>query len=230
MSDGFDEEVLEIAVARKPVLSALADAAHHRQELQDELGLSKTTCHRIVRTFDEKGLLDRTDSGYELTSLGEVVHERVERFGSTVRTAYRLQPLVDALDTTNVAFDVELFEDATVTEPEPGNPYPFVDRTMELFRESDTIRVVDSSQLIPPLYVEKAIEIAIETGMRGEFVVTEEIALANVHEFPDLQREVAESDATGRYLVYDDVPFGMALYDDHLDLRVYDDDTGTPVF
>lgn len=229
MPEKFDEEVLETAVRRKSVLAALSAEPHHRQELQDELDISKTTCHRIVRTFEDRGLLRRTDSGYALTQLGKILYERVDEFDSAVRTAYELQPLLAEYDAVDVDFELELFRDATATTPEPGNPYPFVDRTMDLFRESDTIRVVDCNPLVPPMYVEQMLEIALETGMEGEFIVTEEIALGNMQQFPDLQRQVAESDTTsGKYFVHDDIPFGMAIYDEHLDVRVYDETTGTP--
>lgn len=230
MSGPVTDELLETALKRKDVLATLAESPHHRQELQEALDLSKTTCHRIVRTFDDEGLLRRTDSGYALTPFGELVTEQVQTFESTVRTAADLQPLVDAIAAADLAFDIQLFTDATVTKPEPGNPYPFVDRTMELFRNSETFRVVDCNTLVPPLYVEQLLEIALDTGMQGEFVVTPEIALGNMEEFPDLQREVAESETTsGRYFVHDEITFGMAIYDDHLDLRVYDDETGTPI-
>lgn len=225
----FDAAVLETAVKRKPVLAALAESPHHRQELQDELDLSKTTCHRIVRTFDEHGLLRRTDSGYELTQLGEIVHEQVESFDTTVRTAYALEPLVEVVDEAAIPFDVSRFLEASVTTPEPGDPYPFVDRTMELFRTSETIRVLDCNPLVPPMYVEKMLDIALDTGMRGEFIVTPDIAVGNMEQFPDRQRQVAASDeTTGRYFVHEDIPFGLALYDNHLDIRVYDEETGTP--
>ena len=228
-ADDFDEELLETAVTRKPVLAALAEEPHHRRELQEKLGLSKTTCHRIVRAFDDSGLLRRTDAGYELTRFGEVVAEAVERFDETVRTAHRMEPLLEAFETAGLAVDVELFTDATITTPEPGDPYPFVDRSMELFRDSETIRVIDRNQFIPPLYVEKALEIAIETGMRGKFIVPESVALETVTGMPELQRQVADGDATGKWFVYEDIPFGMALYDEHLDLRAYDDETDRPL-
>lgn len=229
MGEPFDEEVLTTAIDRQPVLAALAREPHHRKELQEELDLSKTTCHRIIRNFDNMGLLRRTERGYELTELGRIVHRKVEQFESSVRAAYRLQPLAEAYEAADIEFDFDLFEDARVTAPEPGNPYPFIDRTVELFENSDTIRVIDCNPLVPPVYVEQMIEIALETGMQGEFVVTEEIAVGNMREFPELQRNVAASDeTTGKYLVYDDIPFGMALYDDHLDIRVYDSETGTP--
>lgn len=226
----FSEELLAIAVERRGALAALSREPHHREELESELDVSKTTCHRIVRTFDDRGLLRRTDSGYVLTPLGKQLSALVSEFESNVRLAYRLQPLLAEFDAADIEFELEYFRNATITEPEPGNPYPFADRTMELFRDSETIRVVDCNPLVPPVYIEKMLEIALETGMQGEFIVTPEIALGNMQEFPDLQRQVAESeDTTGNYLVSEDIEFGMALYDSHLDLRVYDEETGTPV-
>lgn len=229
MRGEFSEELLATAVKRKGALAALAREPHHRGELETELDVSKTTCHRIIRTFDDQELLRRTDSGYTLNALGQLVYELVDEFDSGVRLAYRLQPLVTKLTAANIEFELEYFRDATITEPEPGNPYPFADRTLELFRQSETIRVVDCNPLIPPVYVERMLDMALETGMKGEFVVTEEIALGNMTQFADRQRQVAESeDATGKYLVHDAITFGMALYDSHVDLRIYDDETGTP--
>lgn len=225
----FDREVLTTAIERQSVLSAIADEPHHRKELQEELDISKTTCHRIIRRFDNMGLLRRTERGYTLTELGKVVNTQVHEFESAIRTAYRLGPLAEQYEGTDIDFRFDLFRDATITSPEPGNPYPFIDRTLELFKESNTIRVIDCNPLVPPVYVEQMLEIALETGMQGEFIVTEEIALGNMKQFPELQRKVAESEETsGEYRVYDDIPFGMALYDDHLDIRVYDEKTGTP--
>lgn len=140
-----------------------------------------------------------------------------------------MEPLLEAFETAGLALDIDLFTDATITMPEAGDPYPFVDRSMELFRNSETIRVIDWNQFIPPLYVEKALENAIETGMRGEFIVPKSVALEVATGFPDLQKRVAAGEASGKWFLHDDIPFGMALYDDRLDLRAYDDDTGRPL-
>lgn len=87
----FDDDVLETALDRRVVLSALATEPHHRRDLQQEFDISKTTCHRIVRSFDEKGLVRRTESGYVATLLGRIVAEQVARFEEVVRTAYRME-------------------------------------------------------------------------------------------------------------------------------------------
>lgn len=230
MVANFDRDVLETAVQRKAVLAALTREPHHRKELQETLDLSKTTCHRIIRRLDNQGLLRRTEQGYELTMLGEIVYEQVETYETTIETAYELQPLLAAFATANLDFDIGLFEAVKITKPEPGNPYPFVDRQLQLLRETDVLRVIDHGQLIPPTFLDEAIEIGLETGTESEFIVTEEIAVGNMEVAPDRQREVAQSaDTTAKYFVHDAIPFGMGLYDAYVDFRVYDENTGTPI-
>jgi hypothetical protein len=113
--DAFDDEILETAVARRPALSALAAGPRHRRELQAELDVSKTTCHRIVSTFDEYGLLRRTDDGYELTAKGKLLETYVDEYYRYVRTTFLLEPLVTAFEESDAEFDVELFADARIT-------------------------------------------------------------------------------------------------------------------
>lgn len=227
--EAFDQDVLETAVARKPALAALAEEPHHRRELQEALDLSKTTCHRIVRSFDEKGLLRRTDRGYELTRLGEVVETQVDRFDANVRAAYRLRPLLEAFEPTDVAFDVELFTDATVTRPRPDDPSPPMNRGWERFREAEleTIRIVDGTQFAPPLYERSVIETAIESEVTGEAIIPRSYAEHLVSEYPDLHRAFEGEGARVRYRIHDDIPFGMTLHDEYMELRAYDDETGS---
>lgn len=227
----FDEEVLETAIDRRPALSALADEPHHRRELQAKLDISKTTCHRIVRSFDEKGLLRRTDRGYELTELGEFLERQVDRFHSRVRAAYRLEPLVTAFESTDVDFDVDAFADASITEPRPDDPTPPIKQAWERFQESamDTVRIVDGTQFAPPLYERGVLEAALETAVAGEVIVPKSYADHLVTEYPDLHRAFADASAQLGYRIYDDVPFGMSIHDEYVELRAYDDDTGSLV-
>lgn len=227
----FDADLLETAVTRKPVLEALAGEPHHRQELQDELDLSKTTCHRIVRSFDDYGLLRRTDRGYALTPLGRRVADAVDRYDETVRAAVSLEPMLGAFADAPVEFPVELFADATVTRPDSDDPSMPVDRACELFFESDSnwVRTLDCSQFIPPVFMAEVFEAGIEEGLEGEFVFPASVARERIERFEEYHRMIPEADAAIRYLIHDGVPFGMSLYEGHVDVRAYDDETGAPV-
>lgn len=230
VSGEFDEEILEIAVQRREVLAALASAPHHRQELQDRFDISKTTCHRIVRSFDELGLLRRTDSGYELSHKGGLVEQQVDSYYRTVRAACELEPLAAAFDRTGLEFDVELFSDARITRPDPDNPTVPLNREFELFEEAETFRTIDGNQYVPPLYLEQLFEMGIERGMRGEHITTKEVAEQRLSNHPEIHKKHSEVDAKLRYRIHDDIPFGLVLYDDsHVIVRAYDDETGSVV-
>lgn len=221
------DDLLETAVQRRGVLAALAAAPHHRRELQTRLDISKTTCHRIVRSFDEKGLLRRTADGYELTALGRTLHEQVDAYERGVRAARRLEPLLSAFEAAEVAFDVSLFADATVTRPQPEDPSPPVTRFLELFRDAETVKSLDGTSFTPPLYVEEMFETAMQDGGRGIAIFPKSVVERRLSAHPDLHRRAAEAEVPVRYRVHDDIPFGLTIYDgDRVGLRAYDDETG----
>ena len=145
----FDDDILEIAVNRRSVLAVLAREPHDRRALEESLAVSKATCHRIVRSFEEWGLIRRTDRGYELTEVGAEVAAQLEAFERNIETAYRLTPLLEAFESAGVDFDVELFTDATVTRPEPDDPSPPVHRYLELFQEAESVRTIARTSFVP---------------------------------------------------------------------------------
>lgn len=227
---GFDDELLEIAVGRRPVLAALAESPRHRRELQEKLDISKTTCHRIVRTFDDRGLLERTDKGYTLSKKGELVAQQTDQYHRNIRAACLLEPIAARFEESEVDFDLELFADARVTRPEPDNPTVPINREFQIFRDSETHLKVDYNQYIPPLYIEQLADIIVEQGMQFEHVLPKEMVEQQLSQFPDLHRKQAdgEIEAQVKYRICEDVPFGMVIFDrSHVVLRAYDDETGS---
>ncbi|MEF8813920.1 MAG: helix-turn-helix domain-containing protein [Halovenus sp.] len=227
----FDDEILETAVQRKPVLAVFAEEPRYRRELQEALDYSKATCHRIIRSFDERGLLRRTDDGYELTELGQAVAAQVEAFERNIRTAYQLNPLLEAFDSVAVDFDVELFTDATIVRPQPDDPSPPVHRYLELFREARSVRTLARTSFVPPLYLDEIFETAFTDDKKGGIVIyPKSVVEKRYAEYPEWHRKVAEQGIPLRYRIYDRSPFGMTIYDDdHVGLRAYDEETGTLV-
>lgn len=226
--DDFDEKILKTAVTRRRVLTALSEAPHHRRELQDEFDISKTTCHRIVRTLDDNGLLRRTEDGYELTEKGDLVESYVNEYFEHVRAAFRLEPFVTAFGETDREFDLEAFVGARITRPAATDPTLPLSREFEIFQAADRFSVVDGNQHIPTLYLEQLYEIGTEQGMTGEHIAPKSVIEKRVTEFPELHKKVPELEATIKYRIVDEPPFGLTLYDnEHVVLRAYDDETGS---
>lgn len=224
----FDEEILKTAVRRREVLATLSDGPHHRHELQEEFDISKTTCHRIIRTFDENGLLRRTDRGYALTTKGDLLGTYVDEYYRKVRTIFRLEPLVTAFEKVDVEFDIEAFTDARITRPDPNDSTLPLNREFELFQEADYFSVIDSNQHIPMLYLKRVFEIGIEQGMRGEYIAPRSVIEKRLSEFPEVHQKHTEVEADLKYRVCERPTFGLTLYDqEHVVMRAYDDNTGS---
>lgn len=229
MVDGaFDDEILQTAIERRAALSLLAEGPHHRREMQDELDVSKTTCHRIVRTFDNNGLLDRTDRGYQLSAKGELLESYVDEYYRNVRATFEYEPLVAAFAETDVTFNIEAFHDARITCPEPNDPTLPLDREFEIFHETDYFTVVDGNQHVPELYLEQVIEIGLEQGKEAEHIAPIPIVEKRLFQFPEVHKAHPTADATLKYRICPDLPFGLVLYDhEHVVVRAYDDETGS---
>ena len=225
----FDEDVLQTAINRKDVLSALATEPHHRQEIQDRFDISKTTCHRIIRSFDEKGLIRRTEAGYEVTLLGHIIAKQVTQFEHVAETAYRLDPLLKLFESSDEEFDYSIFTDVDISWSVEQDQ-ALIDSGVERVRNAERLRVLDWTP-VPDLYIERLFGIMIENGIRSEAIYPKQEVKNRLENFPDLHDELLEAGTGSRYWVYEDVPpWGMTIYDDAVvELRAYDRETGAYV-
>lgn len=216
------DELLELAVTRKDALAALADGPRHRRELQDELEVSKTTSHRILRSFDDHDLLRRTESGYELTLYGRVLAEQTTKFDASVSTTTRVQPLLELFESSDLPAAYDVFVDPDVdwsVEEEAAS----IDRGIDRLEDLDVLRVLDWTP-IPDLYQEKSLRTLAESETRSESIYPKAEVTHRLERFRDLHDALLEAGARARYWVYDDVPeWGLSIYDDDLvELRAYD--------
>lgn len=226
--DEFEEELLETALARREALAALSDGPRHRRDLEANLDVSKTTCHRIVRTFDEQGLLRRTEQGYELTEKGNRLETHVHEFYTKTRAVFLLEPLLTAFTGAGVEFDIEAFADARITRPDPDDPTLPLDREFALFRDAECFSVVDCNQHVPSLYLEQVFEISVEHGKQAEHIAPKSVIEKRLMEFPELHKRHPDVEATLTYRVCEEPTFGLTLYDrEHVVLRAYDGETGS---
>lgn len=225
----FDDEILETALHRKDALEFLTEGPRSRRSIQEALDVSKATRHRILRTFEDEGLLRRSGDAYELTEYGRVVGDAVGAFDATVRTAQRIRPLLEAFGEADLAYDLDHFADVTVTSAHPDDPTRPVHRYLELFEGTSLVRTVARTSFVPPLYLEEIFDRFFEDDDKRGVVVYPKTAVENRYaDYPDIHRKVAREDQPLRYRVYDRAPFGLTIYDrDHVGLRAYDRETNT---
>ena len=132
--------VLRTAASRQRVFTEFESGSATRSEIQDALGVSRSTAFRVVNSFESLGLISRQNGAYELTSFGHVVHRETARATDTIRTANRLSPLLGALEETEESLELSAFTDATITEIESGDPYRPMRRFLSLIEDASRIR------------------------------------------------------------------------------------------
>ncbi|WP_254545771.1 helix-turn-helix transcriptional regulator [Halomarina pelagica] len=210
-------------VRRGPFLAALRERPHDRRDLQAALDVSKPTVHRAMRALDDEGLVERSDGRYRLTGAGRIVAERVASLDRAGRAIRRLSPLLALVDPIALDLDVERFADATVTTAGAGAPYRPVRRFMTLVEGTDSLRGFDTTT-VAPMHVEGIYERIVD-GMETDVVypssVVEEILESN----PERGAAAVESGNLA-LSVHEEVPCGLALFDDRVGIGGYDPDTG----
>lgn len=219
-----DGEFLVELVSRRPVFRVLDRGPASRRELEDRLDISRSTCHRIVRSFEDKGLIARSGDRYELTGVGQAVCEAINRFARNVDTATDLGKLLNELDRAGVTVDLDAFAGATITRARPSDPYRPVSRFMQLLQQSSTLRTFDKTA-IPPPYVDEIAQQVIEDGLTVEAIYEREVATRLFSGPPQSLRAAVES---GQFVVevHPEIPFGICILDDRIGVRAHSPESG----
>lgn len=218
-----DTDLLGDIVRHGPVLEALLDEPLDRGEIEDRLDVSRATSHRFTQWLDEQGFAEKVDGRFRLTGRGEVVAEEVLRFEANVQTAHRLTPLLNVICEDHREFVVEPFVDAAVTVAEPDDPYRPVDRFISLVRESETFRGFNTTHMAP--LVLGGFHQQLFDATDTEVIYLPHIAEKLFDTYPERAREAIESGHLA-LRTRDELPYGLALFDERVGIGGYDEATG----
>ncbi|USZ73494.1 helix-turn-helix transcriptional regulator [Natronosalvus halobius] len=223
IGDRIDTELLGDIVRHGPVLEALLREPLDRREIEARLEVSRATSHRYTQWLDEQGFVEKVDGRFQLTWRGEVVVEEVLRFEANVRTAHRLTPLLEVICEDHREFVVEPFVDATVTVAEPNDPYSPVERFIALVNESETFRGFNTTHMAPLILGEFHQQVFEETDT--EIIYHPHIVEKLFETYPDRAQEAIDSGHLA-LRTRDELPYGLALFDDRVGIGGYDETTG----
>lgn len=217
------DELALTALKRADALELLTDGSRTRAELMSSMDVSRTTIHRTIRTLEGEGLIEQDGESFLLTPLGSTVAREVTTYRKRLRAATHLQPLLETLGDRACELRTEFFADAHVCEMEPTNPYKPVVRFLERLRESDSIVGFDTTSIAPIFVAEIREEIL--GGMEVDVVYLPSVIDDILETYPE---EVKTTVASGnlRLSVHDDLPFGLAIFDEYVGIGGYDEETG----
>ena len=221
--DRVETDLLGDIVRHGPILEVMLEGPLDRREIEEQLNVSRATSHRYAQWLDEQGFVEKINGRFQLTWRGEVVAEEVLRFEANVRTAHRLTPLLDVICEDHREFVVEPFVDATITVAEPEEPYQPVERFISLVSESKTFRGFNTTHMAPLVLGEFHQRVFDETD-------TEIIYLPHIMEklfetYPERAREAIDRGHLA-LRTRDELPYGLALFDERVGIGGYDETTG----
>lgn len=225
MRSRVDQDVLFEVLRRRPVLDALRGGSLDRADLEAALDVSRATSHRITRNLLDLGLIQRVDGRFELTAVGRTLVDAADEFVGLTAAGIHLAPAVDALAHRNEVPPVPLsaFADATITTPSVGDPHAPTVRFLELLAESESLRGFDTWSVVPTYMAE--FQQAIMDGTETELIDPVDVVEAVMADYPERCVEVCVSgNLTIR--LHDDLPFGLAIFDDHVGVCVRQDGAG----
>lgn len=188
-----------------------------RRELEGRLDVSDSTGYRLTRALSERGLVEKTGRGYRRTQPGDEFVDALRAYATTVSTVLTLAPLLEQ-DAEHVPpIPVDAFADATVTRLDAGDAYSQIDRFIALVEETDTLRGMDLNA-IAPLYIDEITKLVLD-GMALEMISTPEVVADTADKYPYACAKLCINGNVAP-LVHEDLPFGLALFDDRVGIGV----------
>lgn len=220
-SDDGNWDVLVDVTNLAPSLQALSQRALDRRDLEERLGVSKTTGYRLTRSLEDRDLVERVSGTYSLTPEGSSVLDIVSEFETNVRLAVQLGPVLPVLRDSDTAVALDAFAGATVTTIQ-GYVHSPQNRFLELLADTETLRGLTVSD-IAPFYLGE-VQQRIEHGLELEHIMRPEFAAQQLAEYPDRAIEVCDSDNVTVYL-HGDLWYSLAIFDERIGIGVRDPET-----
>jgi predicted transcriptional regulator len=197
------------------ILDALAAEARTRRELEETIGVARTTLDRIVNEFEERGWAERASDGtYVTTPVGEHVAAEFAPLVGGMQAIRTLGETVAWLPVEELSIGLHHFSGATLRLPEPNNTVAPAEHVTGLLREATEFSCL--VRVAPPLAFEEAMRDGVVDGrLTAEHVITDG-EFAYIGERPDRLRRWQEYLEAGAnvYRYAGDIPCNLFVVDD----------------
>ncbi len=195
-----------------------------RNDLRNRIEASRTTVGRHLDALEERDWIQRTNDGYELTTIGELVAADFFTLVETAATARRLRPFFRWVPNHEFDLDLRHLADANVTIGDPEDPYAIEDRHVRRTETASRLR------LLLPLVGQRAVRASLSRVMERDQTV-ELILKPDVAELFDSHSQYASMYETlrrrNRYTVFvyeDEISYCLGILDETVQLLSFDND------
>ena len=216
MPDDKREFLLE-AVRRAPLLEYLRCGSANAGDILEGVDMSRSTVHRALDSLTDLEVVQESNGEYELTQMGRIIVEEMDRFGTRLWTASSLTQFLNAIDMSGTEIPIEYLSGATVVRREPRQPHATIHRIMELFEQAEELRMF--STVISPIYVDIGYK-QMMNGMAIEAIFEREVVDLMLSEYPE---KAYETMAVGNFDVYahEEIPFELFIFEDRIGMAAH---------
>lgn len=198
------EEIAHLARSkhRFTVLENLADDRFEPSELVESTEASRPTLGRILNELEDRGWVERTDSGYVATPAGKTIVSEFEPFREAMEAILRLGDAVEWIPREEFPIDLRHFHNAVVQAPGQDDPVEAHEFVTDLLREASTWRAL--THLMAPTRKREAMLRGVQANrLEAVNVLTEEV----------IERLLADSERRAWLYNYVDGGATVARYD-----------------
>lgn len=165
-------EVMDVVARREAVIRTLLAEPKHKCDLQDELGVSRSTVYKAIRELESLNLVERGTEGYEPTLVGRLFFEEYERFCSKMESICASSQLLSVLPPdTDIPSDV--VDGAELDLAKRHAPNRPVRSFEEMVREADALK--GCSPVVLPQYVELFHEQTVDGDLKAKLVLEQPV-------------------------------------------------------
>lgn len=211
---------LSASASRLRVFRAIADGVSRPGALAEAAGVSRTTVHRCLNEFDERGWVTDCADGYAVTATGRAVLDGYADLLARVARTDRYGPFLAAFDRAD---ECPLPAEAAVTVAEPTDPHApveFLEARLPDPGEVDRLRGI--VPVVSPAF-DRAYGPLIAAGVETELVLPGAAFERAREAYPD---SVARAEAADNLTVaVSDRPIevGVSLFPGEVFLGAYDE-------
>ena len=203
---GNSDEFRKTLHKRSDILAALAVRPQTKPELVDNIGPSRSTIDRGVSDLEDINCIQRINSRYHLTSLGELSYNEYQKYADVMDDVYRANTILNTLPTDSIITS-EFLRGADIHLANPALPESALQPSIEQLENTD--RMVGLAPVALSLYTGLIEDFVDENGLQTEIIIRQPTLDSLIEYYQSSLEQMARNDNLSFYVTQEDLPYAL---------------------
>ena len=203
---GDDREFRRTLEKRYGILAALHTQPQSKPELVDSIGPSRSTIDRGIRELEDLNCIQRIDSRYHLTSLGELSYNEYQKYANVMGDIYRASTILDALPDDSI-IESEFLHGANIHMADPSLPESALQPSIDQLEITD--RMVGLAPVALSLYTGLIEDFVNENGLQTEIIIRQSTLDSLIEFYQDSLEQMTRNENLTFCVTQEDLPYAL---------------------